>query len=114
MRIKGQVMRGILACVAVLALAACGQSGDGGKKAAGGGGGQSATISEGTISDAMIDLSASESYGATSTVDETALAPKPDTRKVKAKKPADEKPNKAEAKTEAPTPAISEDEAGAE
>lgn len=116
MMIKGLAMRGILAGVAILALAACGQSGGSGKTATGGGGAQSATITEGTINDEMIDLSASESYGATSTVDESAVAPKPDSDKPEAKKSADDKPKKAEAKSKAPAPAPakSDDEAGEE
>ncbi len=60
---------------ALTLLSACGQS-DSGATATGaaGGSGNSATITEGTISDAMIDLSDSEAYGVTSTADESAIA----------------------------------------
>ncbi len=116
---KGPIMRIVLVGLAVMALAACGQSGGSGK-AASGGGGQSATIAEGTISDAMIDLSASESYGATSTVDESAptVTAEAETAKPKAEgnKQADDKPKKEDARAEAPdpAPAKSDEEAGDE
>jgi hypothetical protein len=124
MRIKGRIMRLILGGIAVVALAGCGQSDGSGKVAVGSGGGQSANIAEGTIGDAMIDLSASEGYGATSTVDESASAAltegendkrgddqATDRQKPKSddKKPANDNPEKEEAKAEAPAPSESEE-----
>ncbi len=112
MTIKGPNMRVILGGLAVLALAGCGQSGGSEKSESGGGGGQSANIAEGTITDAMIDLSASEGYGATSTVDESAPVAEPakdgDTDKAAAKPKAEPrtepKPKVEEAKAETPAP----------
>ena len=118
MTIKGRNMRVILVSFALLALAGCGDSGGSKKGAAGGGGGgQSANITEGTINDAMIDLSASEGYGATSTVDESAPVAEPakvDKTDKAAAKPksearAEPKPKTEEAKAKTPAPSETEE-----
>lgn len=91
-------MRAFLAISALLSLAACGQSG--GEKASGvaAGGGNSATITEGTIDDAMIDLSESESYGVTSTIVEAPAEPKDGAEKTAEKPKSASKPKADEAK----------------
>lgn len=107
MTIQGLNMRVILASAALLALAGCGQSG-GSNKASSGGGGQSTNIAEGTITDAMIDLSASESYGATSTVDESARAAAPakdiNSNKTTPKPQKSEEPKADAVKADTPSP----------
>lgn len=118
MTIKGPNMRVILVSVAVLALAGCGQSSESEKAAYGGGGGQSVNIAEGTITDAMIDLSASEGYGATSTVDESVPATEPvkdgDTDKAAAKPKAEPRAEPKVEAAKAETPTKSEDDTGEE
>ena len=105
-------MRVILASLALAALAGCGQSGGTEKAASGGGGGQSANIAEGTISDSMIDLSASEGYGATSTVDEAPAATPQDgeAKKADAKPKAESKAEAEEPQAEAPSATESSEE----
>lgn len=93
-------MRTYLIVPALFLMAACGQSG--GEKASGSaasGGGNSATITEGTINDDMIDLSESEGYGVTSTIVEAPAAPKQTEEKTTDKPKAAAKP-----KTEADEP----------
>ena len=114
MDVRTLKMRAFLAIPMLLLITSCGQSG--GEKtsgAAASGGGNSATITEGTINDDMIDLSESEGYGVTSTMVEAPAEPQDSAEKPTAEPKPAAKPKADDAKP-APAPELKSDNADAE